>query len=197
MKIKLIDNRKEVVDAAGPFVESVRGDYFIEGYRTKQPVFMTASNPRFTMGGGLDAIFVDHFPELVRFKQYKGGGQERIANVVFAITVDDSYKATKDTIEQALRFAIENTGDGETLCISGIGTGIGGLSVNDFVLVLKNVLHGVDDVRFDADQENSGVNRYGHYQFGSNCCIGCKRDRPLKEPGEWCEVCKNYQSNQK
>jgi hypothetical protein len=42
-------------------------------------------------------------------------------------------------------------------------------------------------------QEESGVNNKGHYQFGSNCCIGCKRDRPLKEKGLWCEICKNYQ----
>ncbi len=41
-------------------------------------------------------------------------------------------------------------------------------------------------------QEKSGFNSKGHYQFGSNCCIGCKRDRPLKEKGEWCEECKNY-----
>lgn len=42
-------------------------------------------------------------------------------------------------------------------------------------------------------QEESGFNSKDHYQFGSNCCIGCKRDRSLKEEGLWCQVCKNYQ----
>lgn len=47
-------------------------------------------------------------------------------------------------------------------------------------------------ITFVNNQQESGFNKYGHYQFGSNCCIGCKRDRPLNEKGEWCEVCKNY-----
>ena len=46
--------------------------------------------------------------------------------------------------------------------------------------------------RFEK-QEKSGVNSFGHYQFGSNCCIGCKIDRPLSAKGNWCEGCINYQ----
>lgn len=41
-------------------------------------------------------------------------------------------------------------------------------------------------------QEKAGFNSQGYYQFGSNCCIGCKADRPLNEKGDWCEICKNY-----
>lgn len=41
-------------------------------------------------------------------------------------------------------------------------------------------------------QEKAGFNSKGQYQFGSNSCIGCKADRPLKEKGMWCEICKNY-----
>ena len=41
-------------------------------------------------------------------------------------------------------------------------------------------------------QEKSGKNSKGYYQFGSNCCISCKKDRPLNEKGEWCETCINY-----
>ena len=40
-------------------------------------------------------------------------------------------------------------------------------------------------------QEKAGYNSKGYYQFGSNCCIGCKVDRPLTEKGEWCETCKS------
>lgn len=140
MNIVLIDNRKEVTDAASKLVETIRGDYFLESYRMERPVLMTASNPRFTMGGGLDAEFVRHFPELVRFKQVRGGGMERIANVVFAVTVGDDLRATAETVEDALRFAIANTDENETLCISGVGTGIGGLSVGEFVSVLADVI---------------------------------------------------------
>ena len=50
-------------------------------------------------------------------------------------------------------------------------------------------------MKFDSKQQKAGVNKHGHYQFGSNACIGCKVDRPLNEPGLWCEGCKNYQKN--
>lgn len=40
-------------------------------------------------------------------------------------------------------------------------------------------------------QEKAGFNSQGHYQFGSNSCIGCKADRPLKEEGMYCGVCTN------
>lgn len=49
------------------------------------------------------------------------------------------------------------------------------------------------EIKFDKEQEKAKENKYGHYQFGSNCCIGCKADRPLKEKRYWCEICKNYQ----
>lgn len=45
------------------------------------------------------------------------------------------------------------------------------------------------------EKEKSGFNSFGHYQFGSNCCQYCKRDRPLKEKGNACEQCKNYPNN--
>lgn len=41
-------------------------------------------------------------------------------------------------------------------------------------------------------QRDAGGNSHGHYQFGSNCCIGCKVSRPLNAEGMWCEGCKNY-----
>lgn len=47
------------------------------------------------------------------------------------------------------------------------------------------------DIKFDDKQEKSGFNKFGHYQFGSNCCAMCKRDRPLNEKGMYCEWCMN------
>jgi hypothetical protein len=42
------------------------------------------------------------------------------------------------------------------------------------------------------EQEKAGVNTKGNYQFGSNACVGCKKARPLKEEGMWCDGCMNY-----
>lgn len=50
------------------------------------------------------------------------------------------------------------------------------------------------DIKFEK-KENCGVNKYGHYQFGSNCCIGCKADRPIRSHGNWCDICINYNNN--
>ena len=47
-------------------------------------------------------------------------------------------------------------------------------------------------IKFDPKQEKSGTNKYKHYQFGSNSCIGCKKDRTSKDEGMWCDTCKNY-----
>lgn len=116
------------------------GDYFMYAYTIPRAVLMTASNPLFTFGGGIDAGFREHFPKLCEYKRMKGGDMERIGNVVFAITVDEHLKATKEQVEKALQFAIDNTYEGETLLLSGVGTGIGGLSEDDFVDVLTSVL---------------------------------------------------------
>lgn len=128
---------KKVSDLGIP---SVCADYFLEACRTERPVLMTASNPQFTMGGGLDYLFAKNYPHVVQFKQVKGGGMERIGNIIFAITVDECYKASPETIKQALIFALDHTYEGETLLVSGIGTGIGGLSEDEFVKVIKSVI---------------------------------------------------------
>lgn len=49
-----------------------------------------------------------------------------------------------------------------------------------------------EKIKFDKKQKVSGINKYGHYQFGANCCIGCKIDRPINAKGEWCDICLNY-----
>jgi len=64
-------------------------------------------------------------------------------------------------------------------------------AVGDVELV-ENISVHIMEMKFDNKQEKSGVNKYKHYQFGSNSCIGCKVDRPLKEKGNRCDVCVNY-----
>jgi len=141
MKILFVDLNNSLVKKVSDIgVESICDDYFYTGYKQVKPVFMTASNPRFTFGGGLDLLFTKHFPELCHFKKVKGGGMERIANVVFAITVDNTLKATPEQVEKALKFAIDNTGSDETLILSGVGTGIGNMSEDSLVEIIKKVI---------------------------------------------------------
>jgi hypothetical protein len=138
--MKIIDLNNELITLAKEKgYEAVLSDYFQESYRTKNPVFVTASNPAFTFGGGLDYAFTKHFPELCRFKKSKGGGNERISNVCFVITVGDDLQATKETVKSAIKFAIEHTGKDETLCLSGLGTKIGGLSLQEYFEILEEL----------------------------------------------------------
>jgi hypothetical protein len=124
-------------------IESVQNDYFNESVNTPRAVLMTASNPHFSMGGGLDAKFLEYFPYYCKVKQIKGGGNERIGNIIFAVTVGSDFKATKELVKEAIQFAIDNTDEGETLLLSGVGTGIGAngnFTEDDFVEVLKSLL---------------------------------------------------------
>jgi len=140
MKIKIADLNNELIQRLhDKGYNAVCDDYFRVAYNTKKSVLMTASNPMWTFGGGIDAVFTRHFPKLIELKQLNGGGQERIANICFCITVDESIRATKESVKNALEFAIDNTGNEEILVISGVGTGIGGLSVDDFISVLDEL----------------------------------------------------------
>ena len=141
MQIKIIDLNKELIDLAqSQGYEAIHSDYFREVYNTEKPVMITASNPMWTFGGGIDAEFKKHFPKLCELKQYKGGGMERISNIIFAITVDEHLKATKEQVKKALEFAKTKVGKEETLCLTGLGTAIGGLDIKEFLEVLKNNL---------------------------------------------------------
>jgi hypothetical protein len=128
----------EKVRAIG--MKSVCADYFYIANEVHRPVLMTASNPHFSMGGGIDALFRKHYPLIVSHKQAKGGGMERIQNIIFAVTVDEYLVATPEMIEKAVKFAIDNTDEGETLLLSGVGTGIGGLNESVFVDIAKRVI---------------------------------------------------------
>lgn len=141
-KIVFVDLNKSLVSKVNKLgIESIYGDYFTTAYDIDRPVLMTASNPAFTFGGGIDYHFTQHFPKLCEHKQGRAYiGQERIANVIFSVTVNKDIRADENTVESALRFAISQTYDGETLVLSGIGTGIGGLSEDTFVEILKWVI---------------------------------------------------------
>lgn len=138
MKLKIIDNRHSIVakciDAG---FEAEQADYFTTAVTIPHHVVTSASNPHFSFGGGLDAALQHHFPLYCREKQIRQGGNERIGNLLFLITVDFKLASNEQLVRDALRFAKDNTFPHETLCISGLGTMIGGLKEEVFVELLK------------------------------------------------------------
>jgi len=140
--LKFIDLNLSLVNKVNELgIESVCADYFVESAKTQKPVLMTASNPNFTFGGGLDYYFKKNYPFLCHFKQAKGGGNERIGNICFIISVDENLKGNKELVKEAIHFGLNNTLGEETLCLSGIGTNIGGMTEDEFIDILKEALN--------------------------------------------------------
>lgn len=111
---------------------------------TYDGVIVSASNPMFTFGGGLDYHIAQRYPqECLQKHQHAMQGNnknERIGNVIFTITVNKYLKATKQLVDRSIRFSLKNTKPEETLLLSGLGTGIGGLSESIFIeLLIKNL----------------------------------------------------------
>jgi hypothetical protein len=142
--LKFVDLNRTLVNKVQALgIEAKCADYFLESCRTPRPVLMTASNPNFTMGGGIDWHFKENYPHLVKFKQAKGGENERIGNIIFAVTVNEDLKADRETVKKAIEFALQETAENETLLLSGVGTGIGAngnFTEDDFIEVLKELL---------------------------------------------------------
>lgn len=143
-KIKFVDRNLTIVKKVSALgIEAKHEDYFREARNTKNAVLMTASNPMWTFGGGIDYGFKVNYPDLVAEKQYKGGDNERIGNICFVQTVGHDYLATKEIVKNALEFAIKNTRKNETLLISGCGTGIGknkDFTYDTFCELLKDLI---------------------------------------------------------
>lgn len=136
MKILFVDKNEELVSKVKSAIEFLPkewnvsakcGDIFEE-----EGVIVSASNPNFMMGGGLDALIAEKYPKECGDIDRKDGNQ-RHGNVIFTITVGEDLKATRELVAEALKSALYNTEKGETVLISGLGTGIGGLDPDDLV----------------------------------------------------------------
>lgn len=139
-RIKFVDLNNRLVEKIAKLgIESICADYFQEVLKTRYPILVTASNPHFSFGGGIDAKFYEYFPYLCRAKQLKGGKNERLGNICFCISVDKTFKATKELVQEAIEFAVGTALDGETVLISGLGTGIGSgnFTEDDFVEIMR------------------------------------------------------------
>lgn len=141
MQIIFCDLNRSLVEKVKTLgIEAKWGDYFVEAMRHEKPVLMTASNPIFTFGGGIDAVFYENYRNRCDDKRERGGGNERIENICFVISVDENLRASEEKVREAIEFAIDNTKDDEMLLLHGIGTQIGGLDKDVWLTMLKEIL---------------------------------------------------------
>lgn len=142
-----MDTNKELVEAMHyayllevALLKNIPAIGFVHG-RILEPfgVMVSASNPLYTFGGGWDLLIRKWFP--IECSQVKDGVNQRIGNVIFTITVNRDIEASKDLVREALRFALSNVKEHETLVLTGLGTGIGGLKIEDFVEIFKEVVY--------------------------------------------------------
>ena len=93
---------------------------------------VTASNPKFDMGGGLDLILKTKYAE-----QCQTAREFKTTNdLFFVVSVDNDLKSTRKIIQRAL-LAVYLCSRKNDIILNGLGTGIGGLSIEDFVKELK------------------------------------------------------------
>lgn len=138
-KIIFVDNRASIVSKVAAIgIQAIHADYFETSVKIPRHVLCTASNPSFTFAGGIDRFFYEKYPHYCETKQLKGGGNERIGNICFTISVSRDINASEKLVRDAIRFAIDNTDATETLMLSGLGTFIGGLPEDTFVDILKD-----------------------------------------------------------
>lgn len=138
MRLKIVDlNRYLINSLKESGFNAEWKDYFADVQPNE--VLITASNPMWTFGGGIDALFAQKYPDECGTKRLLGGGMERINDIVFSVTVNENYQATPEIVEKAIRFGLSTLKDGEVLRISCLGTGIGGLSKDNFCAILQRI----------------------------------------------------------
>lgn len=183
MTIKFIDKNERLVKKVAKAVEYLPfkvqvsyGDIFrYEG------VIVSASNPDFGMGVGLDALIAKKYPkevELVRITKK----QQQIGDVMFVVTVDKDIKATRESVAKALKFALDKKNHlkkNQTMLVSGLGTGIGGLDEDDFVWLFLQAV---------CEANGYGWGIKFTKQSGYSYYVNEKTNKPVKYTvGKWVE----------
>ncbi len=96
---------------------------------------VTASNPSFSAGGGLDFTLKKVFShEWVAAKE-----GVLTQNLFFVVSVGDDFKATEELVRKAL-ISVKEESVYHTLILTGLGTGIGGLSCESFVGLFGEIM---------------------------------------------------------
>ena len=136
MKIIFIDRNKSLVSKVKKAIEFLPKEWNVSAkcgdIFNEDGVIVSASNPHFSLGGGLDALIAEKYPKECGDID-RNDRNQRHGNIIFTITVGEDLKATRELVTEALKAALDNTERDETVLISGLGTGIGGLDEDDFI----------------------------------------------------------------
>jgi hypothetical protein len=182
MKIIFIDKNKRLVKKIQKAIKYLpldnvfakHGDIFKE-----KGVIVGASNSQFIMGGGLDALIAQKYPKECSSIKIKDGNQ-RIGNIIFTITVDENIKSSRELVERALKFALQETKKGETILIPGLGTGIGQLDEDDFVWLFLQAV---------CEKSKLGWGIKYTKKNGYSNCVNRITEKPVKYlVGKWIKV---------
>ena len=114
----------------------IETDVFKAKKKYPNALITTTSNPDFSMGGGLDALIKEKYPE-----QCKSPREFKFTkDLFFTITVDKNIKSSKSIVQRAL-LGIYFASRKNDIIFTGLGTGIGGLSIDDFISELKKFVN--------------------------------------------------------
>lgn len=143
MKISFCDLNRELVDWVEKLFKKQKrtvielvthcGD-IIQYHNEHWGRIATASNPEFRMWGGLDGLLARTYPE-----QCKRAAVWVITeDLIFCITVDHTLTASWSLITESLAWCFKNAD--KHIIISWFWTGIGGMSIKEFLTILEYVL---------------------------------------------------------
>ena len=155
MKLIFVDKNEQLINEIKNLKMFQAHVWNIRDY-AKDNVIVTCSNPNFTFGGWVDAVIKELYPEECKQKQEKKGGNERIGNVIFTITVDENIRSSKMLVLKALRSVFQLAKEEENVVITGLGTAIWWLNIEDFISVLKDFLPNKGYKAFDKWLECRG-----------------------------------------
>lgn len=145
MKLTFVDTNQLLVKKVQDLFNNQTNTFFeldtyhwdVFDYKKDNPNFLicTASNPSFSMWWWLDKAIAERYPnEICWLKEWVPNG-----NLLPLITVWDDLKATKNIIMRALLFVYANISS-NNIILTGIGTGIGWLTEDDFIDCLRRFL---------------------------------------------------------
>jgi len=147
-KIIICDQNKELIDflkenmkvgiqPSGVVLEFVHGDVIELHEKTENSKIVTASNPEFEAGGGLDYILAQKY-SWSEAKEFTWND-----DLFFAISVDSERKSNLEIIKRAL-IGVLGYAHKFVPILTGIGTAIGGLPMQDLLHGLTTILSSAD-----------------------------------------------------
>jgi hypothetical protein len=133
---------RELFKSSFPHIEVVD-----DAFAYPDAVIVSCSNPKFTMGAGLDAEIAKRYELATEIIQSYAeryplmifpGFVVRIGNVLFSVTVDDNLVANIRGIKDVLG-SVKILSQRENVVMTGLGTGIGGLAHYEFIDLCKEI----------------------------------------------------------